>query len=103
VIDKPAPITVKLAQTGGDADNVSSLLGENITRGALKNLVTDKPAPITMKLAQTSKPMVDQLLQIEKKDPTLTVDGDTVNSMNGDEEIHGYATVGGSGVTYGKH
>jgi hypothetical protein len=56
-----------------------------------------------MKLAQTSKPMVDQLLQIEKKDPTLTVDGDTVNSMNGDEEIHGYATVGGSGVTYGKH
>ena len=34
-----------------DADNLSSLLGENITRGALKNLVTDKPAPITTKLA----------------------------------------------------
>merc|ERR1711934_786995 len=37
-----------------DADNLSSLLGENITRGALKNLVTDKPAPITTKLAQKS-------------------------------------------------
>jgi hypothetical protein len=34
-----------------DGDNLSSLLGENITRGALKNLVTDKPAPITLKLA----------------------------------------------------
>ena len=55
VTDKPAPITVKLAQIEkSDADNLSSLLGENITRGALKNLVTDKPAPITMKLAQTS-------------------------------------------------
>ena len=31
---------------------MSSLLGENITLGALKNLVTDKPAPITTKLAQ---------------------------------------------------
>merc|ERR1712151_1071518 len=37
-----------------DADNLSSLLGENITRGALKDLVTDKPAPITVKLAQKS-------------------------------------------------
>ena len=46
VTDKPAPITQKLAQKS-DADNLSSLLGENITRGALKNLVTDKPAPIT--------------------------------------------------------
>jgi len=50
VTDKPAPITQKLAQKS-DADNLSSLLGENITRGALKNLVTDKPAPITQKLA----------------------------------------------------
>jgi len=33
---------------------VSALLGENITLGALKNLVTDKPAPITTKLAQKS-------------------------------------------------
>ena len=37
-----------------DADNLSTLLGENVTRGALKNLVTDKPAPITVKLAQKS-------------------------------------------------
>jgi len=44
---------LKLAQKS-DADNLSSLLGENITRGALKNLVTDKPAPITVKLAQKS-------------------------------------------------
>jgi len=102
ITDKPAPITVKLAQKS-DADNLSSLLGENITRGALKNLVTDKPAPITMKLAQTSRPIADMLLEIEKRDPTLTVDGDTVSSMNGDEEIHGAARVGGSSVTYNQH
>jgi hypothetical protein len=30
-------------------------LGENVTLGALKNLVTDKPAPITVKLAQIEK------------------------------------------------
>jgi len=102
VTDKPAPITVKLAQKS-DADNLSSLLGENITRGALKNLVTDKPAPITMKLAQTSRPIADMLLEIEKRDPTLTVDGDTVQSMNGDEEIHGAARVGGASVTYNQH
>jgi len=52
VTDKPAPITVKLAQTGkSDGTILSSLLGENVTLGALKNLVTDKPAPITTKLA----------------------------------------------------
>ena len=34
-----------------DGDIVSSLLGENVTLGALKNLVTDKPAPITVALA----------------------------------------------------
>merc|ERR1719453_1546883 len=54
VTDKPAPITTKLAQKS-DADNLSSLLGENVTLGALKNLVTDKPAPITVKLAQIEK------------------------------------------------
>ena len=96
VTDKPAPITVKLAQTK------DSLLGENITTANLKNLVTDKPAPITVKLAQIhNKPMIDQLLQLEKKEgPTLTVDGDTATGMVGDEEIHGWARVGGSGVTY---
>jgi len=31
-----------------------SLLGSNVTRGAMKNLVTDKPSPITIKLAQKS-------------------------------------------------
>jgi hypothetical protein len=50
VTDKPAPITTKLAQKS-DGSIVSSLLGENVTLGALKNLVTDKPAPITTKLA----------------------------------------------------
>jgi hypothetical protein len=35
----------------GDSDGLFSLLGNNVTRGALKNLVTDKPSPITLKLA----------------------------------------------------
>lgn len=53
--DASSPVTQELVQLGkSDGDNLSSLLGENITRGALKNLVTDKPAPITMKLAQKS-------------------------------------------------
>lgn len=53
ITDKPAPITVKLAQTGahGDADNVFKLMDENVTKGQMKNLITDKPAPITVKLA----------------------------------------------------
>jgi hypothetical protein len=51
VIDKPAPITVKLAQTSG---NDFALMDNNVTIGHLKNLVIDKPAPITVKLAQTS-------------------------------------------------
>ena len=50
VTDKPAPITVALAQKS-DADNVSTLFDSNVTRGNLKNLVTDKPAPITVALA----------------------------------------------------
>jgi len=37
-----------------DGDNLSILFDSNVTRGALKNLVTDKPAPITVKLAQKS-------------------------------------------------
>ena len=52
ITDKPAPITVKLAQTGGDGDNVFKLMDENVTKGQMKNLITDKPAPITVKLAQ---------------------------------------------------
>ena len=51
VTDKPAPITVALAQKA-DSDNVSTLFDSNVTRGNLKNLVTDKPAPITVALAQ---------------------------------------------------
>jgi len=54
ITDKPAPITVKLAQTSGDGDNVFKLMDENVTKGQMKNLITDKPAPITVKLAQTS-------------------------------------------------
>ena len=42
---------MKLAQKG-DSDGLFSLLGNNVTRGALKSLVTDKPSPITLKLAQ---------------------------------------------------
>ena len=34
-----------------DADNLSTLFDHNVTRGALKNLVTDKPSPITVGLA----------------------------------------------------
>ena len=49
VIDKPAPITVKLAQVGG---NDFALMDNNVTIAHLKNLVIDKPAPITVKLAQ---------------------------------------------------
>lgn len=52
ITDKPAPITVKLAQTEGDGDNVFKLMDSNVTKGQMKNLITDKPAPITVKLAQ---------------------------------------------------
>jgi hypothetical protein len=50
VTDKPAPITVALAQKS-DADGLFKLMDANVTRGNLKNLVTDKPAPITVALA----------------------------------------------------
>ena len=100
--DKPAPITVKLAQKS-DADNLSSLLGENITRGALKNLVTDKPAPITQKLAQlkslqwiVSKTLPD----FEPLNKTITVGYDRVTGMAGNETVYGDAIVGGDDVTY---
>merc|ERR1712196_418498 len=53
VTDKPAPITVALAQKS-DADGLFKLMDANVTRGNLKNLVTDKPAPITVALAQES-------------------------------------------------
>jgi len=56
VTDKPAPITVALAQKS-DADGLFKLMDANVTRGNLKNLVTDKPAPITVALAQTSNPV----------------------------------------------
>merc|ERR1712238_12783 len=51
VMDKPAPITVKLAQVSG---NDFALMDNNVTISHLKNLVIDKPAPITVKLAQIS-------------------------------------------------
>merc|ERR1711907_431097 len=41
VTDKPAPITVALAQKS-DADGLFKLMDANVTRGNLKNLVTDK-------------------------------------------------------------
>ena len=49
VTDKPAPITVALAQKS-DSDGLFKLMDANVTRGNLKNLVTDKPAPITVAL-----------------------------------------------------
>jgi hypothetical protein len=51
VTDKPAPITVALAQKG-DSDTVFQVFGANFSKGSMKNLVTDKPAPITVALAQ---------------------------------------------------
>jgi hypothetical protein len=50
VTDKPAPITVALAQKG-DADTVFQVFGANFSKASMKNLVTDKPAPITVALA----------------------------------------------------
>merc|ERR1712151_1382622 len=100
VTDKPAPITVKLAQTEGPAGaNDFALMDNNVTFGHLKNLVTDKPAPITVKLAQ--------LQTLPDIDPTrpATIDGTSgIVGMSGDEEIHGSASVGGSStITYSKH
>jgi len=50
VTDKPAPITVALAQKG-DKDTVFQVFGANFSKASMKNLVTDKPAPITVALA----------------------------------------------------
>jgi hypothetical protein len=103
VTDKPAPITVALAQKS-DGDNVSTLFDSNVTRGNLKNLVTDKPAPITVALAQKGlKPAHAVLLQtLPDGDPsrTITNGGDSVTGMVGNEEVHGAAVVGGTHVTY---
>merc|ERR1712037_896256 len=51
VIDKPAPITTKLAQQKSKGNDFA-LMDNNVTTAHLKNLVIDKPAPITTKLAQ---------------------------------------------------
>jgi len=53
LIDKPAPITVALAQKS-DADGLFKLMDQNVSRGNMKNLVIDKSAPITVALAQKS-------------------------------------------------
>jgi hypothetical protein len=52
VQDRTSPVTSELIQIKNevkksDSDGLFSLLGSNVTRGALKNLVTDKPSPIT--------------------------------------------------------
>ena len=59
VQDRTSPVTSELIQIKNevkksDSDGLFSLLGSNVTRGAMKNLVTDKPSPITVKLAQKS-------------------------------------------------
>ena len=69
VVDMPAPITntalinkplslaqQKQKQKGADDAILSSMFDHNVTRGALKNLVTDKPAPIT-NTALINKPL----------------------------------------------
>ena len=48
VTDKPAPITVALAQS---KKSDTPLLDNNVSIEHLKNLITDKPAPITVALA----------------------------------------------------
>jgi len=94
--------------------NLAVLNGENVTKESLVNLLKDASSPVTQemvqlrqgqineKLAQTN-PIVNQLIQLEKKDtPTATVGGVTYEGMQGDEEVHGPAMVGGSAVTYKK-
>merc|ERR1712064_154066 len=123
VIDKPAPITTKLAQTSG---NDFALMDNNVTISHLKNLVIDKPAPITTKLAQVKgndfalmdnnvtighlknlvidkpAPITVKLAQtgtLPDFDPTrpATIDGTSgIVGMSGEEEIHGPMRVGGS-------
>jgi len=61
ITDKPAPITVALAQKS-DADGLFKLMDANVTRGNLKNLITDKPAPITVALAQAGSSGVPVLV-----------------------------------------
>jgi hypothetical protein len=51
VTDKPAPITVALAQKG-DSDTAFTFAGSNFSKGAMKNLVQDKPSPLTVALSQ---------------------------------------------------
>lgn len=87
-----------------DADNLSTLFDHNVTRGALKNLVTDKPSPITVGLAQVeshkhAKKHAKTAHKHHQKKQSL-VQGDKLEGMKGDEEIHGPATVGGNGVRY---
>ena len=94
--DKPAPITVGLAQKS-DADNLSTLFDHNVTRGALKNLVTAKPAPITVGLAQLSQP------NRHSDDPRERMEDVPKDGMRGNEEVYGPAVVGGTNVRYHQH
>jgi len=55
---------MQIGSKKGDADNLSYLFDTNVTRGALKNLVTDKPAPITVKLAQQKKGDTDNMASL---------------------------------------
>jgi hypothetical protein len=93
-----------------DADNLSTLFDHNVTRGALKNLVTDKPSPITVGLAQTGhgkkhirkvrhshKPRHNDLHQDDDDYRPATM---TLKGMEGVEAIHGDAVVGGSHLKF---
>ena len=111
VTDKPAPITntnlinkpIGLAQAKGKAKSddgaiLSSMFDHNVTRGALKNLVTDKPAPITnTNLINKPLGLAQSLIKLEKADAPPKKEEDV-----GTAEIYGPARVGGNNVVFSK-
>lgn len=126
VTDKPSPITVALAQQPAtnstpnaqallqlersDADNLSVLFDHNVTRGALKNLVTDKPSPITVALAQKGHKKAHKKHHKKPGHKDFHQDDDdyrpatmTLKGMDGVEVIHGDAVVGGSKVKFAQN
>ena len=99
--DKPAPITVALAQ---QKKSDTPLLDNNVSIEHLKNLVTDKPAPITVALAQVdSEESWDPNWLAKFAQTSQPHDNETpatITGMKGDEEVYGNARVGGDSVTY---
>ena len=94
VTDKPAPITVALAQKS-DSDGLFKLMDANVTRGNLKNLVTDKPAPITVALAQkkNSYDFDHDIAQMQKYSSTDALNLPEVHNIPTKEESAKAAAV----------